>query len=132
MPTACADPAEEVVVRIDVRMNGKPLDARDQVDLAAGQTAEFALDVEVEPGYSIEDLHVGIGGDGVGAGPSGPLGFTEVLVKDESVTGSESFKATWSVPMLSKPVPVAVYYVSDKYQPDARHARTVGTVANRK
>ena len=128
-PTACVEPAEETVVRVDIAVDGRALDPRGTRQLTAGGTAQVTLTLDVEPGQTIRDVHLGVSASGPGGGPDGPLGLDQVLLREPAVDGTRTFELTWTVPADMKDSQVVVYYRFDKNQPGSGHARTVGGVS---
>jgi len=126
-PTACSDPNEEVIVRADLRVDGTPLDPRGVRELEAGQTVEVTLELQVEDGQTIRDVHLGYSATGGhGGGPDGPIGLDEVLLRQPDVSGTQSFDVAWTVPTDPQGSQLVLYYVDDKYRQGTMHSRTLG------
>lgn len=127
-PTACVDPNEEVVVRVETRLDGEPLDPSGFRELTPGRTVTLELTLDVEEGQSISDVHFALSDGGFGVGQDGPLGLGEVFVRAPTVARSRTFDVAWTVPELKQAQQFVVYYRFDKYQAGSGHARTVGGV----
>jgi hypothetical protein len=82
----------------------------------------------VEDGQTIRDVHFALSDGSLGAGPDGPTGIDELLVREPTVAGTRTIELSWTVPDLDQARQLALYYVDEKYQPGARHARTLGGV----
>lgn len=128
-PTACSDPNEEVIVRVDLLIDGTPLDPRGGRELEAGQTVEVTFELQVEDGQTIRDVHLGYSATGShGGGPDGPIGLDEVLLRQPDVSGTQSFDVAWTVPANAQGSQLVLYYVDDKYRQGTMHSRTLGGV----
>jgi hypothetical protein len=132
-PTACSDPNEEVVVAVELRVDGEPLDPSGVRELDAGKRVDVTLELQVEEGQTIRDVHLGYSATGsVGGGPDGPIGLDEVLLRQPAASGTAAFDVTWTVPAGARSSQLVLYYVDDKYQQGVGHSRTLGGVTARR
>lgn len=131
-PTACSDPNEQAIVRVDLAVDGEPLDPRERRELEPGRRVEVTLTLEVEEGQTLRDLNLGFSATGGhGGGPDGPIGLDEVLLRQPEVSGIATFESTWVVPAGVRQGQLVLYYLDDKYQRGTGHSRTIGGVMSK-